>query len=60
MNIFVRSIDSVSVATIFGLGFETVQCGILFCTSFEFFYTILDICISLNQQGPGRFNELGS
>ena len=35
MNMFVRSIDSVSVATIFRLGFETVQCGILFCISFD-------------------------
>ena len=54
---FVRSHDSVSVATIFGLGFETVQCGILFCISFDCIPEQI-ITMMKNTDIYGRFSKI--
>ena len=57
MNMLVGSIDSVSVGIIFGLGFETVQCGILFCISFD---CIPEQIITMMQNTDicGRFSKI--
>jgi hypothetical protein len=57
MNMFVSSIDFVSIATILGLSFETVQCGILFCISFD---CIPEQIITMMQNTDicGRFSKI--